>query len=231
MTRRTLIFLHTVLLMLTLCLGTAIGVHAQNPETHHYVKFRTNKGSFTVKLFNDTPIHRDNFIRLARANKYDDLLFHRVIRNFMVQLGGAKKGVKEATDSELESLSAGTLTAEIEYPRHFHKRGALGAARISNEQNPERKSDGIQFYVVVGQFYLPKELDEMAAESGVEMPDEVKQAYMTEGGSPHLDREYTVFGEVVEGMNTILKIQSSETDETDKPIKEIFVKSTEVIVK
>lgn len=221
------------LLIMVFCCFSAPNTQAQTTasETFSYVKIQTNKGSFTVKLYNDTPLHRDNFIRLVKSKSYDNLLFHRVIRNFMVQNGGAKKGLKDLRGTKLETLSEATIPAEIRYPDHFHKQGALAAARISDEENPEKKSDGIQFYVVIGQFYLEKELIAMEKQSGRTMPKEVKQAYMTEGGTPHLDGEYTVFGEVVEGMNTILEIQNAETDSENKPTKDIFIKRTELFVK
>lgn len=229
MAQRLSSFLFTI--FLGVLLSTSLQAQEKKAETFHYVKFHTNKGDFTVKLYNDTPLHRDNFIRLVKNHAYDNLLFHRVIRNFMIQLGGAQRGADNAQNSKLQTLSQTTLPAEIMYPIHFHKRGALAAARVGNEENPERMSDGIQFYVVVGQFYLPRELKRMEEEAGYTMPAEVKQAYMTEGGTPHLDREYTVFGEVIDGMNTILKIQSSETDAEDKPLKDIYIKRTEISVK
>ena len=118
--------------------------------------------------------------------------------------------------------------AEILYPKLFHKRGAVAAARVGNDINPERRSDGLQFYIVMGQFYLEGELREFESEERP-MPEEVKKAYMTEGGTPHLDGEYTVFGQIVSGMRTIEKICASETDETDKPRKEIYIKSAKVV--
>lgn len=225
----------TLLILATMAVFSLIQVdsNAQStpPETFTYVKFYTNKGNFTVRLFNDTPLHRDNFIQKAKAYTFDDLLFHRVIRNFMVQAGGAKRGMESLEGTELEALDDEMIPAEIIYPKHYHKRGMLAAARVSNEENPEKKSSGLQFYVVVGQFYLEKELVEIEKSTGMAMPENIKKSYMTEGGTPHLDHEYTVFGEITDGMKTIMKIQSIETNSEDRPVKDIFIKRTEVFVK
>ena len=194
-----------------------------------YVKFRTNKGSFTIELYDDTPLHKAAVLEHVRRGDYDGLLFHRVIKNFMVQMGGAVEGDSKGREMKLEELSEKRIPKEIVYPKHFHKRGAVAAARLGDDENPSQESDGIQFYVCVGQFFLQKELEPYRSDSIAPMTDEVMHAYMTEGGVPHLDGRYTVFGEVVRGMNTILKIQDTPTGGEDRPLKPVYVKSVKVV--
>lgn len=200
---------------------------AQEKETR--VLFKTNRGDFTIKLYNETPIHRDNFVKLVKEGAYNNLTFHRVIRNFMVQAGGGMKDDNIRGYEAREGRYHEMLPAEIHYPQLYHKRGALAAARIGNERNPEKKSSPIQFYIVIGQFYLESELEAFPQPDGTPMPEEIKQAYMTIGGTPHLDNEYTVFGELVEGWKTIEKIEREETDGEDKPLKEIYIKSATIL--
>ncbi|MDN4754733.1 peptidylprolyl isomerase [Porphyromonadaceae bacterium W3.11] len=214
-------------LLCLILMGITSSTNAQNVEKQ--VKFVTNKGSFTIKLFNETPLHRDNVLMLVKEGAYNNLTFHRVIPNFMVQAGG---GMRHNDSKGLESLMerhSKKIPNEINYPKLFHKRGAVAAARVSNEVNPNKESDPIQFYVVVGQYYLESELTQMAKQSGVEMSEDIVKTYMTQGGSPHLDNEYTVFGEVIDGWKTIEKIQKVETDSSDEPTKEIFIKSAEIL--
>lgn len=195
-----------------------------------YVEIKTNKGSFTIELSDKTPLHKENFLKRVREGAYDGTTFHRVIRNFMAQAGGGLRGGKDPKGTYIDSLSRQMVPAEIKYPELFHKRGAVAAARVGNDINPERKSDGLQFYIVMGQFYLEHELNEFESPDHP-MPEEVKKAYMTEGGTPHLDGEYTVFGQVVSGMRTIEKICSTDTDGNDTPTKEIYIKSAKVVKK
>lgn len=198
-------------------------------EVEKQVKFETNKGSFTVKLYNETPLHRDNFLKLVEAGAYNNLTFHRVIANFMIQAGGVIKGNNTKAYEALEEKYSELIPAEIQYPKLFHKKGALAAARTSNEVNPEKKSDPIQFFIVVGQCYLENEMGDFKLPEGVSMTEEIKHAYMTEGGTPHLDCEYTVFGELVDGWKTIYKIQKVETDTSDKPLKDVYIKSAKIL--
>ena len=221
-----------LLLSLSLALALSFPLLAQSGAGHKtYVKFRTNKGNFTIELYDDTPLHKANVLKHVEAGDYDGLLFHRVIRNFMAQVGGAIHQGTKAGEKRLEELSEAKLPKEILYPKYFHKRGAVAAARLGDDENPEWMSDGIQFYVSVGQFYLEKELKKYATDSIAPMTEEIKKHYMTEGGIPHLDGRYTVFGEVVDGMNTILKIQSMETDGSDKPLKPVYIKSAKIVSK
>ena len=214
-----------LLLILVLC---PLSLRAQD-DAHTRVRFVTNKGSFTIELYDDTPLHKERVLSHVAAGDYDGLLFHRVIRNFMVQAGGALHKGTRAEAEKLEALSEATIPAEIVYPGHFHKRGTVAAARIGDEGNPERRSDGIQFFVCVGQFFLEKELLPYAKDSIAPMTEEIKESYMLEGGVPHLDGRYTVFGEIVDGMNTILKIQAVETDGDDRPTRDVYIKSAKVV--
>lgn len=240
------------------------------------LEIETTAGSIKIRLYDDTPIHRDNFLKLVKENYYDSVLFHRVIKDFMIQTGdpdsrNAAKGVM---------LGAGspdyTLPAEIIYPEHYHKYGALAAARTGDDINPERRSSGSQFYIVTGKKYLPAQLSRMEEMSvqkqlqtyfmnlqrehmdtiralrlakdsvGLEnlrqelikqteanvkpitMTESQVRDYSTIGGTPHLDGQYTVFGEVLDGMETVEKIQNAETDGRDRPIEDVKILSIKV---
>lgn len=235
-------------------------------------KITTSKGDITVKLYDETPKHRDNFIKLAEEGYYEGTLFHRVIKGFMIQ--GGDPNSKEATpDAHLGTGGPGyTIPAEI-LPQFYHKRGALAAARQGDEVNPERESSGSQFYIVWGQQYNAgqisqlerqlqmqneqqvfnrlvgehrKEILEMrkarnqeglmelqndliaqtkaiVKENPVSLSDEAKQAYTTLGGTPHLDGQYTVFGEVVEGLDVVGEIEKVKTRPGDRPEEDVKI--------
>lgn len=239
------------------------------------VDIKTTLGDIKVKLYDDTPAHRDNFLKLVNDGFYNGVLFHRVIKDFMVQTGDPDSKTA-APGAMLGSGSTGyTLEAEILYPKHFHKYGALAAARTGDNVNPQRRSSGSQFYIVTGNKYSESGLSAFASEGinekkmayfnnlavknkekieqliaandneGLEalrqelireteenvkseMPAEVIEAYTTVGGTPHLDGQYTVFGEVLEGMDVVEKIQSAETDRNDRPTEDIRVISMTV---
>jgi peptidylprolyl isomerase/peptidyl-prolyl cis-trans isomerase B (cyclophilin B) len=204
-----------------------ISVFAQEKETK--ILINTDKGKITVKLYNETPQHRDNFIKLVNAHQYDGLLFHRVIRQFMIQAGdinskNAPAGQKLG-DGDLDY----TIPAEIVYPRYFHKNGQLCAARTGDDLNPEKASSASQFYIVTGKFYTENELNKMEQERNIKLTPEQRQSYMTEGGSPHLDGAYTVFGEVLKGMKVVDKIQFVLTDMNDRPLKDVKIKSMKIV--
>ena len=252
---------------------------AQSANDETKVLIKTTVGDITIKLYNETPQHRDNFIKLVEEHYYDSILFHRVIKDFMVQAGdpeskNAEKGVQ---------LGAGgpgyTIPAEFVYPKYFHKRGALAAARQGDETNPERKSSGSQFYIVTGRRYSEYQLNSMlerfadqakmrifqslARERGAEItalqaqgdtlalnnlqneliakteeqyklspvtftPEQIA-AYSTIGGTPHLDGQYTVFGEVVSGMDIVDKIQNVTTGQHDRPVDDVKIISARVL--
>lgn len=212
-------------------LSALISVHLQAQEVETLVLIDTDMGKIKVKLFNDTPQHRDNFIRNVKEHRYDGLLFHRVIKQFMVQAGDIN-----SKDAPMEQhLGDGdldyTIPAEIVYPKYFHKRGMFAAARTGDEENPERASSATQFYIVTGKFFTEMELDKMEKEQGITFTPEQRQAYMLEGGTPHLDGKYTIFGEVVSGMKAVDKIQFTETNADDRPVKNIKIKSMKIVNK
>ena len=214
-----------------LLVGLLTSVHLQAQDVETLVLIDTDMGKIKVKLFKDTPLHRDNFIKNVKEKRYDGLLFHRVIKQFMIQGGGI-----DSKDAPIEKhLGDGdpgyTIPAEIVYPKYFHKRGMLCAARTSDEENPERASSGTQFYIVTGKFYTEMELDKMEKSDNKTFTPEERQAYMLEGGAPHLDNKYTVFGEVVKGMKVVDKIQFVETNEEDRPLKNIKIKTMTIVDK
>lgn len=236
------------------------------------VRIKTTEGDILVRLYDETPKHRDNFLKLAGEGFFDGTLFHRVIKDFMIQGGdpdskGAPKGKMLGTGGPDY-----TLPAEFVYPKLFHKRGALSAARLGDEVNPERESSGSQFYIVWGKTYKSAELkqmerqlemqqeqtvfnklakenrdkimelrrnrdraglqelqDELIAETKAiclekgkpTFTDEQREAYTTVGGTPFLDNQYTVFGEVEEGLDVVEKIQNCETMRGDRPAEDV----------
>lgn len=185
------------------------------------VDIHTTLGDIKVKLYDDTPAHRDNFLKLVNDGFYDGVLFHRVIKDFMVQTGDPESKNAPA-DARLGSGNPGyTIEAEIKYPKHFHKYGALAAARTSDYVNPERRSSGSQFYIVTGNKYD-------ASQIPAGFPEEIAKAYTTVGGTPHLDGQYTVFGEVLEGMDTVEKIQNVATGRDDRPLEDVKIISATV---
>lgn len=241
------------------------------------VELKTTLGDIYVDLYNDTPLHHDNFLKLVGEGFYDGVLFHRVIDNFMVQTGDPSS--KEAGAGQ--RLGGGdpgyTIEAEIDYPHHYHKYGALAAARTGDNVNPEKRSSGSQFYIVTGNKYSERQLEAMdekrisqemqsyfqnlalqyrdsiqnmqrsGDEQGLEalrqklvketeenvkpspLPENIKADYVEKGGTPHLDGGYTVFGEVIKGMDVVEKIQKAETDGSDRPKEDIRIISAKVI--
>ena len=253
---------------------------AQSAEKETKVLIKTTAGDITIKLYNGTPQHRDNFIKLVQEHYYDSLLFHRVIRDFMVQAGDPDSR-NAPKHSMLGTGGPGyKIPAEIVYPKYFHKRGVLSAARQGDQVNPERQSSGSQFYIVTGKKYskfslqdLEQRLDEQQTESifdklvgqnrdtimRMQMADDseglrklqselnaktqeiLKQqgpfrftkeqvdSYTSVGGTPFLDSEYTVFGEVIDGMKVVDKIERAATDTNDRPLKDIMIVTMEII--
>jgi len=246
-------------------------------STTSQVRITTNYGDIIVRLYDETPEHRDNFLKLARDGYYDSALFHRVIKDFMIQGGdpdskGAPAGKRLGTGGPEY-----TIPAEFVYPKYYHKRGVLSAARQADQVNPERRSSGSQFYIVWGKRYSEDELKQLAnqldGQRGQQIfnglasqhrdsiqamykagdqkglmalqqrlaaetekllketpgfsftPEQVKD-YTTVGGTPFLDNQYTVFGEVVEGLDVIEKIQSMSTDSADRPKEDVVMTMT-----
>lgn len=193
-----------------------------NKSKDPMVMIRTNYGDITIKLYNETPGHRDNFLELAGKGIYDGLIFHRVINDFMIQGGNAELRInRDAVD---QSPVKDTIPKEIVFPLYFHKKGALAAARKGDFVNPTKASDGSQFYIVTGKVFSNESLNDLEAAKRITYTPEQREIYTTLGGTPHLDNEYTVFGEVVEGMDVVEKIQKVATDERDKPLQDITMK-------
>ena len=193
----------------------------ESPGNYQLAVIDTDKGSITVQLYNKTPVHRDNFIKLIKQRYFDNQLFHRVIKNFMIQ-GGDPHSVNAARGQRLGSAGPGyTLPAEF-HPELYHKKGALAAARRDDEANPEKRSSGSQFYIVQGRTFTVEELEVMEQKGLHEpfTPTQIKM-YTTVGGTPHLDGNYTVFGEVIEGLDVVDRIASVETDDYDRPLNDI----------
>lgn len=243
------------------------------------VEVETSLGSFTVMLYGDTPKHRDNFVKLVKEGYYDGTLFHRVINEFMVQAGDPDSKTAKPGQVLGSGGPAYTIDAEIVYPKHFHKRGALAAARQGDQVNPMKASSGSQFYIVTGkkvsdaeipqieaylqnsalqtrfsqlaqqhmdevrsmqqkgdnagleklQNQLITEASEYVAAHPVTLTQEIKDAYKNVGGTPHLDNAYTVFGEVVKGMDTIDKIEKVQTGAMDRPKEDIRIISMKIV--
>jgi peptidyl-prolyl cis-trans isomerase B (cyclophilin B) len=198
-------------ILLILSIFVAIQLYSQTDKPETLIVIHTTYGDITAKLYNDTPEHRDNFIKLIQQGWYDGSIFHRVIKNFMIQGGSNKNG---QTDPGY------TIKAEFR-PNYFHKKGALSAARMGDHVNPEKRSSGSQFYIVQGQIVNDQYLNSISAETGHQFTDEQKQIYKTIGGTPHLDGGYTVFGEVLDGFNVIDLIAAVKTGRGDKPIEKV----------
>ena len=194
-------------------------------EKRTQVKIETTMGDIVVELYNETPKHRDNFIKLAKEGVYDSTLFHRVIKAFMIQAGDPDS--KTANDTaQLGGGDVGyTVPAEF-VPQFFHKKGALAAARQGDAVNPKKESSGSQFYIVHGQKYNEQQLKmmQMQRKSTIEYTPEQIETYKTIGGTPFLDNDYTVFGEVVEGLDVIDKIAAVQCDRNNRPVADVKMK-------
>lgn len=241
----------------------------------------TTLGKITLKLYNDTPQHRDNFIKLAKAGQYEGLLFHRVIKDFMIQ-GGDVTSKDAPMNKQLGAGDLGyTIPAEFIYPKYYHKKGALCAARTGDEVNPEKASSASQFYIVTGKKYSETELGQMEKqlesrlkqsifnrlqteykpkimelyrsgnkeelailrdtligkteleaekrEEEAKIPANLRETYKTIGGVPFLDNQYTVYGEVMEGLEIVDAIQQVKTNRQDRPTENIVIKSVVVM--
>ena len=185
------------------------------------VKITTDSGVIIVKLYDSTPLHRDNFVKLVKQGFYDSLLFHRVIPQFMIQGGDPLS--KTAKPGEMLGMGGGDMAripAEFR-PGLFHKKGALAAAR---DGNPERASSACQFYLVEGKVYTDQELDMIQQSKGVTYTPAQRQVYKTIGGTPFLDQDYTVFGEVEKGIEVIGKIVNVPRDAGNRPLGDVHMR-------
>ena len=225
----------TILLMLSLVwLGGMAQKKKAPAEPRAEVTIQTTMGKVVVALYNQTPLHRDNFLRQVRRGYYDGLLFHRIIEGFMIQTGDSisrEVSAQEFKNSEGPSKDP-LIPAEFRFPELFHRRGVLAAAREGDEVNPARASSPFEFYLAWGKFYQPKDMREMQervlsredSTTQVVFPEELFDAYEIDGGIPHLDGSYTVFGEVIKGLDVVGNIQAVKTDSLDRPLKDVRIK-------
>lgn len=220
------------LFLLLLLVSTSSAMAQERAE----VLLETTEGNIRIALYNETPQHRDNFLKLVKMHVYDSLLFHRVIKDFMIQGGDlnskyAKPGQPLGT-GELDY----TIEPEFRLPQLFHRRGVVAAAREPDEVNPEMRSGACQFYIVWG-----KQLNDVAisriqqrldtlTKGQVKLTPEMIEVYKTQGGTPHLDGQYTVFGEVLQGLDVVDKIQQSATDKRHRPLTDVRILRASVVV-
>lgn len=219
---------HFILFLATLLLpfyGMAQGLDT----LRHEVLLETSMGNIRIALYNETPLHRDNFLKLTKEGYYDGNLFHRVISSFMIQTGDSTSR-HARPEAQLGEYSPDyTLPAEIHYPALYHHRGAVAAAREPDYVNPEYRSSASQFYIVYGRRFNEDMIDRVqarldkATKDKVTIPPALREAYYKKGGTPHLDGQYTVFGEVLEGMDIVQAIQNVPTDAHDRPLQDVRI--------
>lgn len=203
---------------------------AQQDEKDVYVKIATNYGDMTFRLYNETPLHRDNFVKLISEAYYDSLMFHRIIQNFMIQ-GGDPNSRGGQTEGIGNGGPGYTIPAEF-VPKLFHKKGALAAARTGGPSNPEKRSSGSQFYIVQGTVVSDEDLMKAEARKNAtrdstlqfQYTDRQREIYTSIGGTPHLDGEYTVFGEMLEGMATLDSIAAVPANDAGRTLEKVFMK-------
>lgn len=182
-----------------------------------HVLMMTTEGEMVVRLYNETPLHRDNFVAKVRAGFFDSLLFHRIINNFVVQ-GGDPESKTATAETKLGEGEAPGPKIPAEFRTElgiYHRRGALGMAR---DNNPEKASSNAQFYLVQRRAYRPAQLDSFVVQRKLTLNDAQRRIYTTQGGTPHLDGGYTVFGELVSGWETLDRLAATATDKTDRPL-------------
>lgn len=213
--------------LLTLLVFVVFSTKAQKKSQNAMILLETSLGNIKIELFNDTPVHRDNFLKLVNDGFYNGVLFHRVIEGFMIQTGDPESKTAAKGDRLGSGGPGYTLPAEI-VPSHFHKRGAIAAARTGDQGNPMRRSSGSQFYIVHGT-KTPASTLKQYARYGFEFSDEQMKAYEEIGGAPTLDAQYTVFGEVIEGMDVVDKIATVEKDGADRPVEDVKIIKASVV--
>lgn len=211
--------------LLALCSALFLGTSllAQS-EARPQILVETTKGNFIIELFNETPIHRDNYLKLVQEHAFDGVQFHRVIKDFMIQVGNLKTRGLSRKQPLPDDSDEPTLKAEPMPEKFVHVRGYIGAAREGDDVNPEKRSSYSQFYVVTGKYYTDMDLDEMEAQRTWKYSPEQREGYKLQGGAAHLDGGYTVFGRLIDGWNTIDKIQRVDTDDDNRPLKNILIK-------
>ncbi|MCE6992289.1 peptidylprolyl isomerase [Dyadobacter sp. CY323] len=209
----------TILLSLLVLLSFSV-LAQKKSKKDHVVTISTSEGTMRVILFDETPKHKANFLKLIDEKFYDGLLFHRVIDDFMIQ--GGDPNSRNAKPGEFLGKGDNGYKIPAEFsPKLFHQKGALAAAR---DNNPAKESSGCQFYIVQGRKWSKIDLDKQAARAARKLTAEQRKVYETIGGTPHLDGAYTVFGQVIDGMEVMDKIGAVEKDERDRPEKDISMK-------
>ncbi|MGP1417892.1 MAG: peptidylprolyl isomerase [Prevotella fusca] len=212
-----------------------IQAQTQIDTLRHEVLLETDSGNIRIQLYNETPLHRDNFLRLVRSGAYDGVLFHRVIKDFMIQTGDMGSKTAKPGQALGDTPESYSLPAEIHYPELLHRRGAVAAAREGDDVNPKRESSASQFYIVWGIRFSDGQLDwaqerlNAHTDSTVQMTPEVRRIYKEVGGTPHLDGQYTVFGQVLEGMDVVERIQQQPVDANDRPLTDVHVRKASVL--
>ena len=224
---------NTISFLLMMTVWFTVSAQETTDTVRHEVLLSTTLGDIRIALANETPLHRDNFIKLVGEGAYDGVLFHRVIKDFMIQTGDLATKDPQKGKPLREKPEIYKVPAEIRFPQLFHRRGAVAAARESDRVNPMRESSASQFYIVYGwnfnsaEFELFEHKVDSISQGMIKFPLEVRQAYIEHGGCPHLDGGYTVFGEVVSGMDVVAKIQAVETDPADRPKEDVrIIKAT-----
>lgn len=226
---------HSITLLLLACLFSKISLaqpvaKIKKSDFKKDVEMVTDAGTFIIRLSDSTPIHRDNFIKLIKSNFYEGIAFHRVISGFMIQAGDEKS---RANADSTKFMKDYTLPAEF-IPSLFHKKGVIAAARWGDDINPKRNSSGVQFYIVQGRVHTDFTLDstETYRLKGRKLPEAHRAVYKTLGGSPHLDQNYTIFGELVSGFDALDKIAATPTSGKaggDKPLGSIRILKTNMV--
>lgn len=192
----------------------------ETKEMTTMVLISTSFGDMKAILYNETPLHRDNFIKLVKEGYYDGTLFHRVIDGFMIQ--GGDPDSKTAKPNQMLGQGGPGYTVPAEFKQELiHKKGALAAARMGDNVNPQKASSGSQFYIAQGKRYTSDELNMLQTRMGKQFNQIQKDAYVNEGGVPFLDYEYTVFGQVIEGLEVIDKIAKVQKDRYDRPVEDV----------
>lgn len=219
----------TLLTALALCCASVLFAQNTTPlkkkDRKRDVELVTTKGTIVLRLSDETPLHRDNFLRLVKTGFYDSVLFHRVIQNFMVQAGDPES--RQAKKGQALGNGGPSYTVPAEFrPSLFHQKGALAAARMGDNVNPEKKSSGSQFYIVQGRKFTEAGLDSVETyRLKRKLPADHRSAYKTVGGTPHLDGNYTVFGEVVKGLDVVDRIAAVSTSRNpaDRPMDDVRI--------
>jgi cyclophilin family peptidyl-prolyl cis-trans isomerase len=220
-------FIPLVLFILSINCFAQQDIKLRKKDRRKDILLLTDSGSILLRLSDSTPLHRDNFLKLVKQGFYDSVLFHRVIQNFMIQSGDPSSKHAKKDDHLGEGGPSYRIPAEFRVSL-FHKRGVLAAARLGDDENPKKESSGSQFYIVQGRKFTAAGLDsvETFRLKGRKIPNEQRLVYETTGGSPHLDQSYTVFGEVVTGMEVVDQIAATQTsgrEEGDRPLQDIHI--------